>query len=190
MTSACPGLKLEVVAADGQDITPVGVDEFRISAGEVYDVIVEPREERAYTIFAQSIDRSGYARGTLAPRPGMRAEVPAMDTRVLLSMADMDMGAKGSMGPMVDSIAPDPRTDLDDPGIGLRDNGRRVLTYADLRTLDGPVDSREPDRDIVLHLTGHMQRFVWSFNGQKFSEAGHYSSTTASGCGWCSSMTA
>ena len=166
-----PGLKLEVVAADGQDITPVSVDEFRISAGEVYDVIVEPREERAYTIFAQSIDRSGYARGTLAPRPGMRAEVPAMDARALLTMADMDMGAKGSMGPMVDAMAPDPRTDLDDPGVGLRDNGRRVLTYADLRTLDGPVDSREPGRDMVLHLTGHMQRFVWSFNGRKFSEA-------------------
>lgn len=166
-----PGLKLEVVAADGQDITPVEVDEFRIAAGEVYDVIVEPREARAYTIFAQSIDRSGYARGTLAPQPGMQAEVPPMDPRPLLSMTDMGMGGMGSMGPMVDSMAPDPRTDLDDPGVGLRDNGRQVLTYADLRTLDGPIDSREPGRDIVLHLTGHMERFVWSFNGQKFSEA-------------------
>jgi FtsP/CotA-like multicopper oxidase with cupredoxin domain len=166
-----PGLKLNIVSADGQDIQPVAVDEFRIGAGEVYDVIVEPREERAYTFFAQSIDRSGYARGTLAPRPGMQAQVPAMDSRPLLTMADMGMGQDNSMGPMVDSVALDPRTDLDDPGVGLRDNGRRVLTYADLRTLDGPIDSRAPGRDIVLHLTGHMERFVWSFNGRKFSEA-------------------
>jgi FtsP/CotA-like multicopper oxidase with cupredoxin domain len=166
-----PGLELEVVAADGQDITPVKVDEFRIAAGEVYDVMVSPREDRAYTIFAQSIDRSGYARGTLAPRPGMRAEVPKMDARALLTMDDMGMGDSSSMGPMVDSMASDPRTDLDDPGVGLRDNGRRVLTYADLRTLDGPIDSRMPGREIVLHLTGHMERFVWSFDGRKFSES-------------------
>jgi FtsP/CotA-like multicopper oxidase with cupredoxin domain len=166
-----PGLKLNIVSADGQDVQPVAVDEFRIGAGEVYDVIVEPHEERAYTIFAQSIDRSGYARGTLAPRSGMRAEVPPMDSRALLTMADMGMGHESSMGPMVDSVASDPRTDLDDPGVGLRENGRRVLTYADLRTLDGPIDSRAPGREIVLHLTGHMARFVWSFNGHKFSEA-------------------
>jgi FtsP/CotA-like multicopper oxidase with cupredoxin domain len=168
-----PGLKLNVVSADGQDIQPVTVDEFRIGAGEVYDVIVEPREDRAYTIFAQSIDRSGYARGTLAPRAGMQAEIPPMDTRALLTMTDMGMGMEhdNNMGPMVDSIAPDPRTDLDDPGVGLRDNGRRVLTYADLRTLAGPIDSRAPGRDIVLHLTGHMERFVWSFDGRKFSES-------------------
>jgi FtsP/CotA-like multicopper oxidase with cupredoxin domain len=166
-----PGLKMSVVAADGQDIQPVSVDEFRIAAGEVYDVIVEPREERAYTIFAQSIDRSGYARGTLAPRPGMQAEVPRMDSRAIITMADMGMGRSTSMGPNVDSVAPDPRIDLGDPGVGLRDNGRRVLAYSDLRGLDGPIDSRTPGRDIVLHLTGHMARFIWSFDGQKFSEA-------------------
>ncbi len=75
------------------------------------------------------------------------------------------------MGPLVDSENPDPRSGLDDPGLGLRDNGRRVLTYADLRTLAGPVDPRPAGRDLVLHLTGHMERFVWSFNGRKFSEA-------------------
>jgi FtsP/CotA-like multicopper oxidase with cupredoxin domain len=75
------------------------------------------------------------------------------------------------MGPMVDAENPDPRTDLDDPGVGLRDNGRRVLTYADIRTLGGALDPRPPGRDIVLHLTGHMERFVWSFDGKKFSEA-------------------
>ena len=174
-----PGLKLTVVAADGQDIEPVGVEEFRLAAGEVYDVIVEPREARAYTIFAQSLDGTGYARGTLAPQPGMQAAVPPMDPRSLLTMADMgmgsmagmDMGSGNSYGPNVDSVAMDPRRELDDPGVGLRDNGRRVLTYADLRTLGGPIDPRPAGRDIELHLTGHMERFVWSFDGRKFSEA-------------------
>src|SRR5262249_27462695 len=50
-------------------------------------------------------------------------------------------------------------------------NGRRVLTYADLRTLGGPIDHRDAGRDIELHLTGHMERYIWSFSGQKFSEA-------------------
>jgi FtsP/CotA-like multicopper oxidase with cupredoxin domain len=166
-----PGLKLNVVAVDGPDIEPVSVDELRLAAGEVYDVIVEPREERAYTLFAQSIDRTGFARGTLAPAPGLQAEVPPMDARPLLTMAEMGMGHGTSMGPLVDSENPDPKADLDDPGLGLRDNGRRVLTYADLRSLDGPVDSRAPTREIVLHLTGHMERFVWSFSGRKFSES-------------------
>src|SRR4051794_31233418 len=74
-------------------------------------------------------------------------------------------------GPTVDALAMQPQSRLDDPGIGLRKNGRRVLTYADLHTIGGPIDSREPGRDIELHLTGHMERFIWSFNGQKFSEA-------------------
>jgi FtsP/CotA-like multicopper oxidase with cupredoxin domain len=166
-----PGLKLDVIAVDGPEVEPVTVDELRIAAGEVYDVIVEPREDRAYTIFAQSIDRSGYARGTLAPRPGMQGQVPPMDPRPLLAMADMGMGHGTPMGPMVDSENPDPRRELDDPGVGLRDNGRRVLTYADLRTRAGPIDPRPPSREILLHLTGHMGRFVWSFDGRKFSES-------------------
>src|SRR6185437_11739026 len=109
-----PGLKLTVVAVDGPDIEPVSVDELRIAAGEVYDVIVEPRDDRAYTIFAQSIDRSGYARGTLTPRRGMQAEVPPLDARALLTMTDMGMGHSQAMGPMVDAVNPDPRRDLDD----------------------------------------------------------------------------
>jgi FtsP/CotA-like multicopper oxidase with cupredoxin domain len=151
-----PGLTLRVVAADGQDVEPVAVDEFRIGTAEVLDVIVEPAD-RPYTIFAQAIDRSGYACGTLAPEPGMRADVPRLDARPLLAMSDM--GMPGGM----------PQTRLDDPGVGLRNNGRRVLTYADLHTLGGPIDARAAARDIELHLTGHMQRFMWSFNGQKFS---------------------
>src|SRR5574337_2166379 len=87
-----PGLKMTVISADGQDVEPVAVDEFRISVAETYDVIVEPQDERAYTLLAQSIDRTGYARGTLAPRAGMHAEVPAMDKRAWLGLQDM-MGA-------------------------------------------------------------------------------------------------
>jgi CopA family copper-resistance protein len=188
-----PGLALRVVAADGQDVEPVTVDEFRLGAGEVLDVIVEPAEERPYTIFAQSIDRSGYARGTLAPRAGMEAQVPPLDPRPLLTMAalgmshdmaGMDMGGvahggtsshvqhgAAELGPTVDMRLTEPRSRLDDPGVGLRDNGRRVLTYADLHTLGGPIDRRPAGREIELNLTGHMQRFIWSFNGQKFSES-------------------
>ncbi|HEY4444140.1 MAG TPA: copper resistance system multicopper oxidase [Steroidobacteraceae bacterium] len=161
-----PGLKLTVVATDGQDVEPITVDEFRIGTAEVYDVIVEPKDDRAYTIFAQSLDRSGFARGTLAPQLGMPSEVPPLDPRPLLTMVDMGMGHDMSSMPGMQ-----PQTRLDDPGIGLRNNGRRVLTYADLHTLGGPIDHREPGRDIELHLTGHMERFVWSFSGQKFSES-------------------
>jgi CopA family copper-resistance protein len=208
-----PGLKLTVVAADGQDVEPVTVDEFRIGTAEVCDVIVEPQDDRAYTIFAQSLDRSGYARGTLAPQLGMAAEVPPLDSRPLLTMMDMGMGMGNDMtaaghrtrmghdmasmgsgmghemagmdmggmkgkeqppagfGPNVDSVALQPRTRLDDPGVGLRNNGRRVLTYADLHTIGGPIDRRPSGRDVELHLTGHMERFVWSFSGRKFSES-------------------
>ncbi len=247
-----PGLSMTVVAADGQDVEPVTVDEFRIGAAEVYDVIVEPNDDRAYTIFAQSMDHTGYARATLAPASGLSADIPPLDPPVVLSMADMgmdmsklrhsgsgsqemagmdmsgmdmssntnagsaapasaapapapapahdmahmsdatpvtaadspsaathDMAHMSNMpaerlpkfGPNVDMVASQPKTSLSDPGIGLRSNGRKVLTYADLRTLGGPIDPREPGREIRLHLTGHMQRYIWSFDGQKFSEA-------------------
>ena len=209
-----PGLKMTVISADGQDVQPVPVDEFRISVAETYDVLVEPSEDKAYTIFAQSIDRSGYTRGTLSPRPGMEADVPAVDPRQWLDMRDMmgamgggsshghdmagmkgmdmsgmdmsgmDHGAMAGMAaapvvrhakteytPAVDMHVDMPRTNLDDPGIGLRDNGRRVLTYADLHTVGGATDTREPGREIELHLTGNMERFMWSFDGVKFSDA-------------------
>jgi FtsP/CotA-like multicopper oxidase with cupredoxin domain len=182
-----PGLKLTVVAADGQDVEPVTVDEFRIATAETYDVIVEPSDDRAYTIFAQAIDRSGYARGTLAPRAGMTAEIPPLDPRTLLTHSDMGMGhgtghhdhgaatplqhARSENSATVDMQVEQVATGLDHLGPGQRDNGRHTLTYADLRTVDGPIDVREPGREIELHLTGHMERFIWSFNGQKFSQA-------------------
>lgn len=190
-----PGLKMTIVAADGQPVEPVTVDEFRIGTAETYDAIVEPTADRAWTVFAQSMDRSGYACATLAPRMGMRADVPALDPRPLLAMGDMmggmdhsmhdmhdmagmDMGAmRGSQagmrgdGPEVDMRVPQPRSTLDDPGVGLRDNGRRVLTYADLHATDAPISPRV-DRELTLHLTGNMERYLWSFDGQRFSAAG------------------
>jgi FtsP/CotA-like multicopper oxidase with cupredoxin domain len=165
----------------------VTVDEFRIATAETYDVIVEPSDDRAYTIFAQAIDRSGYARGTLAPRAGMTAEIPPLDPRTLLTHSDMGMGhgaghhdhgaatplqhARSENSATVDMQVEQVATGLDHLGPGQRDNGRHTLTYADLRTVDGPIDVREPGREIELHLTGHMERFIWSFNGQKFSQA-------------------
>jgi len=212
-----PGLKMTVVHVDGQDVEPVTVDEFRCGPGETYDVVVAPKDE-AYTIFAQSMDRSGYTRGTLAVREGLTAPVPAVDKPQWLTMADM-MGAMGGMshgadsgthdmnsmstmegmdhsghnmsdmnmsagmnqnaasaprhakteyGPSVDMRVDMPRTNLDDPGIGLRNNGRRVLTYADLHTPGGPLDPRAAQREIELHLTGNMERYTWSLDGVAF----------------------
>ncbi|HSD16549.1 MAG TPA: copper resistance system multicopper oxidase [Thermomonas sp.] len=198
-----PGLKFTVVAADGQDIQPVDVDEFRIAPAETFDVIVQPERDEAHVVFAQAMDRSGHARITLAPRMGMRAPSPAPDARALLTMDDMGHGshamAAGEMScganmdhskmsmpmaapmqahpasetgnPFVDMQTMTPTPRLDDPGIGLRDNGRRVLRYADLHSLRMPDDDREPSREIELHLTGHMERFVWGFDGIRFSDA-------------------
>ncbi len=213
-----PGLKMTVVAADGQHVKPVSVDEFRIAVAETYDVIVEPESEQAYTIFAQSMDRTGYSRGTLAVREGLQAPVPAVDPRPTISMSDMGMdhGGMGGMdhgsmagmdhddmagmdhgsmagmdhgemagtsapmqshpesetnNPLVDMQTMTPTPKLGDPGIGLRDNGRRVLTYADLRSTFPDPDGRAPGRTIELHLTGHMEKFAWSFDGIKFSDA-------------------
>ncbi|AVD81406.1 copper oxidase [Pseudomonas sp. SWI6] len=205
-----PGLKMTVVAADGQHVNPVSVDEFRIAVAETYDVIVEPQDEQAYTIFAQSMDRSGYSRGTLAIREGLQAPVPAVDPRPVISMGDMGMDHgsmagmnHGSMAgmdhgdmagmdhgnmadtggamqshpasetnnPLVDMQTMTPTAKLSDPGVGLRDNGRRVLTYSDLRSTFIDPDGREPGRTIELHLTGHMEKFAWSFDGIKFSDA-------------------
>jgi len=231
-----PGLKMTVVAADGQYVHPVSVDEFRIAVAETFDVIVEPSGQDAFTIFAQALDRTGYAAGILAVRDGLEAPVPDMDPRPLLTMADMghggsghDMGAMtmepapvdphaghdmsteapadpharhtmpareappdahvghdmskmegGAMAshpvsengnPLVDMQTMTPTSRFDDPGIGLRGNGRRVLTYRDLRSLFDDPDGREPGRTIELHLTGHMERFAWSFDGIKASDA-------------------
>jgi CopA family copper-resistance protein len=195
-----PGLTMTIIAADGQPVEPLTVDELRIAVAETYDVLVRPAGQDAYTVFAQDAARTGYVSGTLALRPGLRAEVPALDPRPLLTMADMGHGGMGHGGmeggcgaamagmdhggmpmqahpasetdnPLVDmqTMAPTPR--LDDPGIGLRDNGRKVATYADLRSAFPDPDGREPGRTVELHLTGHMEKFAWSFDGIKFAQA-------------------
>ena len=179
-------LPMTVVQADGNDVVPVIVDEFRISVAETYDVIVRPTADRAYTIFAQAEDRTGYARGTLAPRPGMAAAIPSMDSRPLRTMTDMGMGGmehgempgmelspegkrlEGQVG--VDNVAMMPTERLNHAGEGLP-TGRRALTYADLRSFKPESDPRPPSHEITLHLTGNMERFIWGFDGKKFSEA-------------------
>lgn len=190
-----PGLKMTVVAADGQHVHPVTIDEFRISPAETYDVIVEPTGQEAFTIFAQDMGHTGYVSGTLAVREGLRAPVPPLDPRAILTMADMghggmdhDMGGMdhAAMGhampamqahpaseegnPFVDMQTMSPTPRLDDPGIGLRDNGRKVLNYAMLKSTFDDPDGRDPGREIELHLTGHMERFAWGFDGRKFSQ--------------------
>ncbi|MFT6046393.1 MAG: CopA family copper-resistance protein [Arenicella sp.] len=258
-----PGLKMTVVASDGQYVQAVTVDEFRIGVAETYDVIVEPSTEQAYTLFCQAIDRSGYARGTLSPDASLVPTIPEMDESPVLTHADMGMshgnaspagmtmsgndqknsmagmamggsacspehaamghceisepkpmpknncspehaemghcemapaesakviqefatGRAGygtatpvshdniKMGPQIDMLAQGAQYRLDDPGVGLRNNGRRVLTYADLFNLNKTLDPREPDREIELHLTGNMSRYMWSMNGIKASQA-------------------
>lgn len=328
-----PGLTMSVVEADGNSVVPVEVDEFRIGVAETYDVIVQPQNDQAYTIFAQSEDRTGYARGTLATQAGMAGPIPPMDPRPIRTMTDMgmgnmdmggtksgmtmdsnsasraapdraagasnamphqpmmptgssgmaemnmgsmpgmdmtgmdmghasmpggkhaaagrssgkavghadklahvmpgggksaisvdggpmsgmatgtsmpgmdmdggsmsgmmdhgsmprtamdhgDMSSAGDMGmqmdaiskriqgtPGVDNVAMMPTGRLNEPGDGLDGNGRRVLTYADLRAIQPGDDPRPPSREIVLHLTGNMERYMWGFDGKKFSQA-------------------
>ena len=186
-----PGLKLKVIAADGQNIEPITVDEFRSAPGQTFDVLVQPVSDAAYTIFAQSIDRSGFARGSLTSNPAIKAEVPDLDPVPLLQHADMGMDhgngqhhahhqhhqpeplnhAVTEYGPGVDMLAESASYRLDDPGVGLRNNGRRVLTYSDLRRLGGSMSMRDPEREIELHLTGNMNRYMWSFNGVSYKDA-------------------
>lgn len=213
-----PGLPMTVIASDGQNVKPVEVDEFQIGTAETYDVIVRPSAE-AYTIVAESMDRSGLALATLASRPGARAPVPALREPPILTMGDMgmnhgdmggmdhDMGAMDAMGedhsmhsmaeggmgddmmsmdgmrmrdtqllppdvkvgPGIDMVAMAPVDKLGDPGLGLRDVEHRVLNYRMLSALEPNPDTREPSRLLELHLTGNMERYMWSFDGEMYS---------------------
>ena len=182
-----PGLKMKVIAADGQNIHPVTVDDFRLGVAETLDVIVEPTGDIPYAIFAQAIDRSGYAIGHLTPAQGLKAELPRLDPVPRLSHTDMGMAhhhdhgrepspvrhARAEFGPHVDMRASSPQYRLEDPGVGLRhlaDEGRKVLTYADMTRL-APIAGRDPDREIELHLTGNMERYLWSINGVPYADA-------------------
>src|SRR5690554_2933697 len=230
-----PGLKMTVVASDGQNIQPVTVDEFRMGVAETYDVIVEPEVGKAYCLYAQNIDRTGFVAGSLTSDASLVAAIPDMDPAPILGHGDMGMdhssmdhgsmdhgamdhgamdhgamdhgamdhGAmdQGSMehggvaalglaghgsqaeikhvktefGPQVDMRAEMPQNGLSDPGIGLREPqalySRKVLTYADIKGLHPTRDKRQPTREIQLHLTGNMHRYMWSINGVKFTDA-------------------
>jgi CopA family copper-resistance protein len=237
-----PGLKMSVVQADGQNVQPVEVDEFRIAPGETFDVLIHP-EDQAYTLFAESMDRSGYTRGTLAPRQGMSAAIPPRRPRPVRTMADMGMdmtgmAAKGTNMPGMDisgqqmqgmgtadkaldrtqqeragmeknagagmsmpasakgglsgpslpgnppvmhgpdthgagnsSIAMAEKSRLNEPGSGFENTDSRVLVYSDLKSIAPYADRREPSREVELHITGNMERYMWSFDGKKYSEA-------------------
>lgn len=234
-----PGLQMTVVSVDGQHVQPVVVDEIRIAIAETYDVIVEPKEARAYVIFAEAMDRSGFASGMLATEKNMTAPLPQRRKRAVATMADMGMGdmkggdmtgmagmkgdhemspakpkgpaptmkemdhakpaadtmadmpnmkkpslVKGSMpnggavmhgpdhhGPGNSAVPMETRSRLGEPGTGLEDTGTRVLVYSDLRSLLPGDDQRPPGREIELHITGNMERYMWGFDGKKFSES-------------------
>lgn len=224
-----PGLTMTVVQADGQNIQPVAVEEFRFGPAETYDVIVQPTEDRAHTIFAETMDRSGYARGTLASRFGIQGDIPERRPRPLRTMEDMGMTDHGhghtthavetpapnlshgntaghdvlhgepihktigepqdlqrhSSIPMASpvqhgsdhhgtgnqTVAEFSTNRMHEPGRGFEQSTRRVLAYTDLKSLVPHPDQRAPEREIELHLTGHMQRYMWSFDGKKYSDA-------------------
>ncbi|WP_156840624.1 copper resistance system multicopper oxidase [Novosphingobium aquimarinum] len=201
-----PGLPMTVIAADGQNVKPVEVDEFQMGTAEIYDVIVEPGAADAYAIVAESMDRSGMALAMLASRPGARAAVPALRDPPVLDMGDMgmnhDMSGSGGhsehgggdsddggmsgmggmkmrdtsllppdvkIGPGIDMVSMSPVDKMGDPGLGLRDVSHRVLNYRMLEALEPNADTREPSRLLELHLTGNMERYMWSFDGRMFS---------------------
>jgi CopA family copper-resistance protein len=223
-----PGLKLTIVQADGNNVRPIEVDEFQIGVAETYDVIVTPADDRGYTLVGESIDRSGMARATLAPRAGMAAPVPPLRKRPLATMKDMGMdmsgmdhgsaGESGILGmdhaamghtmpsgemagmdhtgsmagggdhdmsmnmrdfsnaaqveknPGVQTISPMPMDRTGEPGQGLEGVGHKVLVYRDLVALERNPDVRAPERSLDIHLTGNMERFMWSFDGVKMSD--------------------
>ena len=216
-----PGLAMKVIAADGQDVRPVEIDEFQIGNAETYDVIVEPAGADAFAIVAEAMDRSGMGLAMLASRPGARAPIPALRDPPLLTMADMGMnheppgggadhgpmdhgamdhgtmaamdhGGSGAdagamdmtsmsmrdtsllppgvkVGPGLDMVAMNPVDRMGDPGIGLADAGHRVLNYRQLIAARMTPDMRRPSRLREIHLTGNMDRYMWSFDGRKFS---------------------
>ncbi len=222
-----PGVAMTVLQASGQPVEPVETDEFRIALAETYDVLVTLPEDRAYTLFAEAMDRSGFAAGTLAPRAGMRGDHPPRRRRPVLTMMDMGMdhgampgmdhGAMPDMDQPATPVAADPhaghdmatmgampmvaalrapgtlplavphapethgvgnamvpmttRSRLTEPGVGLGEDGRRVLVYADLRAPRAWPEFKAPTREVELHLTGNMERFMWAIDGVPYDRA-------------------
>ncbi len=187
-----PGLKMIVIQADGRNVMPVPVDELRIAVAETYDVIVVPAQEKAYTIMAESMDRSGYARGTLAPHDGMTGEIPPLRPRTLLTMADMGMEGMAGMSIAGADMGGMPGMDMshmdhmghttmsgdakdEGPPRGWVDAstpaGLRALSYADLKSLTPQKDTRAPSREIIVRLGGTMERYIWTINGKSYADA-------------------
>lgn len=195
---AIPGLPMTVVAADGQYVVPTKADEFRFGVGETYDVIVRPTEAKAYTLMAEPLDRSGYARATLAPHEGMTAPIPPQRPRATLAMSDMpashmgmdhgDMMAGGQgmdhsgmagmdhsamgHGAMDESSMNGEAAEINPHPVGWEQAGTppgaKQLTYADLKALKPGDDQREPTQEIQVTLSGIMERYIWTLNGRKF----------------------
>ena len=190
-----PDLPMTVIQSDGLNVQPVETDEFQIGVAETYDVIVSPLKLQAYTLMAETIDRSGFVRGTLAPRLGMSAAVPPLRKRPLLTMKDMGMKHDMNHSNMshhehhhhkkadksishnhpkgfgVMNVAQNPISRIGEPGLGLEQQPHRVLTYKDLKSLEPNPDLRPFQREITLHLTSNMERYMWSFDGKKLSES-------------------
>ncbi len=162
------GLKMNVVQADGQNVEPVAVDEFRFAPAETYDVIVTPKEDKPYTIAAEPIDRTGFAIGTLATAEGMKGEIPAPRPRALLSMGDMNMAEMMKDDPDMEMTTADMISGWAKTGTP---EGQKALSYADLRYAGVQKDQRKPERTIDVRLGGNMERYIWTINEKKFSDA-------------------
>jgi len=212
-----PGVDMDVVMADGMAVKPVSVQEFRIGVAETYDVLVRPRQDKPFTIFAESLDRSGFTRGTLSPEPGLEAPVPELRPRPVRQLDDIGMGgmAAGMMdmgggmdhggmqmdgGGMEHGAGPgerDPRIPgpngpapfmpgkndpnvamtvmnplyrMDQPGLGLGRDGWRVLVYDDLVAAEPQEYPETVEREMTINVTANMERYMFSFDGLKFSE--------------------
>ena len=213
-----PGLDMQVVMVDGKRVKPVSFHEFRIGVAETYDVLVRPRQDKPYTIFAESQDRSGYARGTLSPEPGLQAEIPKLRPRPVRTLEDIGMGMmddkylgrKEEMKPMMmeemkkmeqkwtpkthalgskalgpkgpEPFKPDkskvnvamvvmmPKYRYHEPGVGLGDDGWKVLTYADLASAEPQPYPAKVDREMTINITANMDRFMFSLDGLKYTE--------------------
>jgi CopA family copper-resistance protein len=225
-----PDIAMTVVQVSGQPVEPVETDELRIAIAETYDVIVQLPGDRAYPLYAEAMDRSGFTAATLAPRAAMQVELPPRRRRPVLTMADMGMdhgamagmgamdhaamghtmpasapvkaaaadehaghdmsamtggavgGAPGSMPPetphgedrhgVSNAMVPmSTKSRLTEPGAGLGADGRRVLLYSALRSAAPHREFRAPTREIELHLTGNMERFIWGIDGVPFDQA-------------------
>ena len=187
-----PGVPMTVIQADGQDVDDVQVDEFQIGVAETYDVIVSP-PDGSHAIVAEAMDRSGMGVASLTSHKGHRATPPPLREIPTLTMVDMGMmdhsgmgGMEGmggmdhsmrdkslvpddvEIGPGVDMIAPMPMDRMDFPGLGLDKAGHRVLRYTDLKA-KRMNPHRMVEREMEIHLTGNMERYMWSFDGKKFT---------------------